>query len=85
MKEALGSDWHLGAWRGIAAPKGLPNPIRDRLVESLRKAYLSKEYKAFMDSRGFGMLWGGPDEFAKLMAKSDAEMGAVMKAVGLTK
>jgi tripartite-type tricarboxylate transporter receptor subunit TctC len=85
VKEALGSDWELAAWRGIAAPKGLPNPVRDRLVEALKKAYLSKEYKDFMDSRGFGMVWGGPDEFAKLMAKSDADMGMVIKAVGLAR
>lgn len=85
VKQAIGSDWELGAWRGIAAPKGLPQPIRDRLVEALRKAYLSKEYKDFMDSRGFGMVWGGPDEFASLMTRSNSEMGRVMKAVGLAK
>ena len=27
LKEATGSDWATGAWRGIAAPKGLPAPV----------------------------------------------------------
>src|SRR5512132_292612 len=29
LKAATGSDWKLGAWRGIAAPLGIPNDVRD--------------------------------------------------------
>jgi tripartite-type tricarboxylate transporter receptor subunit TctC len=84
-KQALNSGWTISAWRVVAAPKGLPAPIQQRLVQALKKAYDSKEYKDFMDGRGFRMVWGGPDEAAKLMVKSNADMGAVMKAVGLAK
>jgi hypothetical protein len=38
-----------------------------------------------MNSRGFGVIYAGPDEFGKFMAKSDAELGATMKAVGIAK
>jgi hypothetical protein len=38
-----------------------------------------------MASRGFGVIYAGPDDFAKFMAKSDAELGATMKAVGIAK
>ena len=85
LKEATGSDWATGAWRGIAAPKGLPAPLAARLEASVKKAYDSKEYKDFMAQRGFGMLWGGSTEFAGFMAKGDADMKAVMTAVGLIK
>jgi tripartite-type tricarboxylate transporter receptor subunit TctC len=85
VKEAIGSAWVIAAWRGIAAPKGLPDAIRDRLAQALQKAYESKEYKDFMDARGFGMVWAGPEEFGRYMLKSDAESGLVMKAVGLAK
>jgi tripartite-type tricarboxylate transporter receptor subunit TctC len=84
-KQAVNSGWTISAWRIIAGPKGLPAPIQQRLVQALKKAYDSKEYKDFMDGRGFRMVWGGPDEAAKLMAKSNNDMGAVMKAVGLAK
>jgi tripartite-type tricarboxylate transporter receptor subunit TctC len=85
LKEVTGSGWTMGAWRGIAAPKGLPKNIQTRLAQALKKAYDSKEYKDFMDSRGFGMVWGGPDQFASYMKKADSDLGVVMKAVGLTR
>jgi tripartite-type tricarboxylate transporter receptor subunit TctC len=85
LKAALGSDWTMAAWRGIVAPKGLPAPIRDKLAESVRKVAASKEYNEFMASRGFGVIYAGPDDFAKFMVKSNSELGATMKAVGLVK
>ena len=85
LKEATGSDWATGAWRGIAAPKGLPAPVAARLEASVKKAYDSKEYKDFMAQRGFGLLWGSGTEFTAFMAKGDADMKAVMTAVGLIK
>ena len=56
-----------------------------RLEASVKKAYDSKEYKDFMAQRGFGLLWGGSTEFAGFMAKADADMKAVMTAVGIAK
>jgi tripartite-type tricarboxylate transporter receptor subunit TctC len=85
LKESTGSDWATGAWRGIAAPKGLPPNVAARLEASVKKAYDSKEYKDFMAQRGFGMLWGSASEFASFMAKGDADMKAVMAAVGIAK
>jgi tripartite-type tricarboxylate transporter receptor subunit TctC len=85
LKAATGSDWKLGAWRGIAAPKGIPNDVRDKLVAAIKKIAASKEYAEFMSSRGFGVVYLGPDEFGRFMAKSDADLGATMKAVGIAK
>lgn len=85
LKAALGSDWTMAAWRGIVAPKGLPAEVRDKLAAAVRKAANSKEYTDFMASRGFGVIYAPPEEFAKFMAKSDAELGATMKAVGIAK
>jgi tripartite-type tricarboxylate transporter receptor subunit TctC len=85
LKEAVGSDWAMGAWRGIVAPKGIPADARDKLSAAVRKVAASKEYTDFMASRGFGVIYAGPEDFGKYMAKSDAELGATMKAVGLAK
>jgi len=85
LKAATGSDWKMAAWRGIAAPKGIPAEARDKLVAAIRKIAASKEYTDFMNSRGFGVIYEGPDEFATFMAKSDADLGATMKAVGIAK
>jgi tripartite-type tricarboxylate transporter receptor subunit TctC len=85
LKAAIGSDWQMAAWRGIVAPKGIPNDVRDKLAAAIKKIAASKEYNEFMTSRGFGVIYAGPEDFAKMMAKSDADLGATMKAVGIAK
>ncbi len=85
LKAAIGSNWTMAAWRGIVAPKGVPNDVRDKLAAAIKKIAASKEYTEFMAGRGFGVVYAGPEEFAKFMAKSDAELGATMKAVGIAK
>jgi tripartite-type tricarboxylate transporter receptor subunit TctC len=85
IKQATGSEWKSAAWRGFAGPKGLPKDIADRLTAAFKKAYDSKEYKDFLTQRGFGSAWAAQAEFAQYMAKGDADMGKVMKAVGIAK
>jgi tripartite-type tricarboxylate transporter receptor subunit TctC len=85
LKEAMGIDYNTGAWRGMAAPKGLPAPIATKLTAALKKVYDSKEYKDFMASRGFGVIWGDAGQYAKFMEESDKKMGIAMKAAGLAK
>ena len=85
LKSATGSNWTMAAWRGIVAPKGIPAEARDKLSAALKKIATSKEYNDFMTSRGFGVVYAGPNDFGKFMAKSDAELGATMKAVGIAK
>jgi len=85
LKSAIGSDWTMAAWRGIVAPKGIPADVRDKLAAAVQKVAASKEYTDFMASRGFGVIYAGPDDFGKYMAKSDTELGATMKAVGIAK
>ena len=85
LKEALGSDWTIGAWRGVVGPKGLPKDVTDRLEAAVKKAYESKEYQDFLTNRGFGGRWAQGAAFGAFMAESDASLGAVMKEVGLAK
>ena len=85
LKSATGSNWSIGAWRGIAGPKNLPPDISSKLGAALKKIYDSKEYQGFIANRGFGLTYADAKGFEQFMAKSDADMGSVMKAVGLAK
>lgn len=85
LRKELGTNWAMAAWRVIAAPKGIPADVQKTLGGALKKVYDSKEYKDFMASRGFGVVWADAEGTAKFMAKSDADMGATLKAVGLAK
>jgi len=82
LRAALGVDWQVAAWRGIAAPKGLPKDVEAKLVAAVKDVYDSTEYKDFMASRGFGLVYLPPARFATFMDKSSRDLGAMMKAVG---
>ena len=56
LKEATGISWTIGAWRGFAGPKGLPQEVTDKLVPALAKVYESKEYKESSSSLTFALL-----------------------------
>jgi len=85
LAEQTGSKWAIGAWRGIVGPKDMPADVAKRLVDALEKIYKSKEYNEFMSQRGFGVRYAAGDEFLKFWTKSDEDLGAVMKKVGLAK
>jgi tripartite-type tricarboxylate transporter receptor subunit TctC len=85
LKKELGSNWEIAAWRVIAGPKGLPGDVQNRLASALKKVHDSKEFREFMSQRGFGVVWAGPQDTVKFMAKADTDLGAVMKAVGIAK
>jgi tripartite-type tricarboxylate transporter receptor subunit TctC len=85
LQKELGTKWTMAAWRVIAAPKGIPADVQKTLGTALKKVYDSKEYKDFMASRGFGVIWANGPDAVKFMAKADADLGATMKAVGLAK
>jgi hypothetical protein len=38
-----------------------------------------------MAKQGYGVIYEGPADMATFMAKSDADLGATMKAVGIAK
>src|SRR3990170_1171014 len=85
LKKEIGSNWAIAAWRVIAAPKGIPADAQKTLATALKKVYDSKDYKEFMASRGFGVIWADPAGTTKFMAQSDQNLGAALKAVGLAK
>jgi len=83
VEEAIGVAWTTGAWRGIAGPAGMPEEVAGVLVPALAEIVASDEFKAFMESRGFGVTWAAPADFADFLATADANFGSAMKAVGL--
>jgi tripartite-type tricarboxylate transporter receptor subunit TctC len=85
LKAATNSNWTIGAWRGLAGPKGLPADVQARLGPAIKKIYDSKEYKDFMSQRGFGVIYADAKGFGDFMSKGDTDMATVMKALGLAK
>lgn len=85
LSEAGSADWTAAAWRGIVAPAELPEDIEARLRKAMSEVWNSDEFKEFMNGRGFGLTYLEGEAFGEWMASSDAGIGDVMAAVGLTK
>ncbi len=82
-EEALGNKWAAYAWRGIGAPKGLPDDVKARLVEALDKVVNSDEFKEFMSQRNFGIDYRDAAGFEAFMKDADESIGQALQAVGL--
>lgn len=85
LKEETGSDWEFGAWRGIVGPSGIPDDVKERLVNALENVFKSDEYIKFMSAQGFGANFLPGEEFGNFMATNDVNFGETMKAIGLAK
>lgn len=83
--EEEGVAWQLGAWRGVAGPKGLPEEVVNTIVPLLEKIHASDEFRSFMNDRGYGMVFEGPEGFEQFMAQSNESLGSVMKELGMAK
>jgi tripartite-type tricarboxylate transporter receptor subunit TctC len=85
VKEAIGVDHIGGAWRAVVGPKGMPADVTAKLAAAIEKIHQSKEFRDFMNSRGFGLDWKTGPEFARFLETNYNETGEVVKAVGLAK
>ena len=85
LKAATGSNWTIGAWRGMAGPKGMPADVSAKLSAAFKKIYDGKDFQDFMNQRGFGLLYMPPAQQMAFMETGSKGMGEVMKAVGLAK
>ena len=80
-----GPKWHKGVWRAIVGPKGMPQDIATQYEKLLKKVYDSAEYQEFMAKRGFDVTWMGSAEFTQFLKKDGADIGAILKTLGLAK
>lgn len=62
LKE-LGYDIQTTAWLGFGCPKGLPEDVKNTLVDAFKQGFESEMYQEKMKSYGIELDWMGPDEF----------------------
>lgn len=81
--ELVGSDYQVGAWRGIVGPQGMDPEVVATLESALEAAYQSDTYQDFMTQRGFGTEWRNAEEFGQMMEEMDGILGEIVEQVGL--
>jgi tripartite-type tricarboxylate transporter receptor subunit TctC len=78
-----GFDLTVGAWFGIAAPKGTPADIINRLADSFAKALNTPEYQRNMAERGVIVSTMGPKQFATFRRDDQARWAELIRKTGL--
>ena len=56
-----------------------------KLNAAIKKAASDPQFTKFMAERGFGATYVEGEDFYKFMEKSDADLGASIKALGLAR
>lgn len=80
-----GIDWELQAFLSLMGPKGMPKEAVTTLEAAVKKIIAGPDWKAAMDARGFPINHLGAADMGAFAAKSDVDLGAVMKAIGIAK
>jgi tripartite-type tricarboxylate transporter receptor subunit TctC len=80
-----GYDVSLEAWRGIAVPKGTPQPVVAALEAAIRKTVESPEFIAGCERLGARPAFMPAQGFGRLVAAEDAELARLMQLIGLKK
>ncbi len=80
-----GVDVALEAWRGIAVPKGTPQPVVAMLEAAIRKTVESSEFVQGSERLNVRPAFMPAAEFGELIAKEDGELARLMQLIGLKK
>ena len=70
----LGLEVVLDAWRGIAVPRGTPQPIISQIEGAIRATTSSPEFVAQSEKLGVRPAFLSAAEFSALVAREDAEL-----------
>ena len=83
----LGYSTTIGSWRGFVIKKGAPENVKQYLIDVMKKAYDSPEYKEFAKMNMADIRQGflGPEEFAKQWESEYKVFDEIAKKTGLKK
>jgi tripartite-type tricarboxylate transporter receptor subunit TctC len=80
-----GIDVKLSLWRGIAVPRGTPEPVIQRLERAFVGAAQMPEFRTFADRMGAAVETRGAKDFDQLIAQEDRELSTLMEQIGMRK
>jgi tripartite-type tricarboxylate transporter receptor subunit TctC len=75
--------FEVAVWYGLAAPKGTPKPILDKLNAELQKALKSDDVKTIFAAQGVEVLGGSVADFNRFFTAQDAKWAPVIQKAGI--
>lgn len=74
-----------GPWQGIVGPKGLPDDIKNRLIEAIGKAAQDAYWKGFLEKFGYSDRFMAGKEFEQFFKEDTQMLENLMKSIGAIK
>jgi len=74
-----------GPWQGLAAPKGIPDPVKKALVEAATKASRDPAWQDFLSKQGLTSTFLTGPEMDAFIQQEIEMIGGLLKAIGLLK
>jgi tripartite-type tricarboxylate transporter receptor subunit TctC len=84
LAESGFSGFSAYVWSGLAAPKGTPRPVIDKLNEQLREAVRSQAVQTFIAGQSLEAITDTPEEFKTFFESEKLRWGDVIKTAGVT-
>ena len=84
LKES-GVDLTMSLWRGVAVPKGTPEPVVARLERAFIQAAQSAEFRDFATRMGAVVEVRSAKDFDAFLARDDRDIATLMEQIGLRK
>jgi tripartite-type tricarboxylate transporter receptor subunit TctC len=83
MAEAGFSGVEVYSWQGVAAPKGLPKDVKDKLVKAIAAALNDADVKPKLVEQGFEVVANTPEQFAQFLNQELARWKSVIEKGGI--
>ena len=72
-------------WRGIIGPKGIPEPIKQKLADAIKAALATPDMQAYLKSGSLESSYLGPSDFTAFAHEQDALTVNWLKTLGALK
>ncbi len=84
MDEAGIKDMVVYSWQGVAAPKGTPKEVIDKLYQAVSESLKQPKTQETMKKLGFTIVGNNPEEFSKFQKAEVSQWTDVIKAANLS-
>ena len=76
-------DLSIGAWRGLAAPKGTPANVINALRTAAKAAAAEPMFKESLDKLNLGFAYNDADSFRQVMQRDNEMFKKLINKIGL--
>lgn len=83
VNAALGVDFAIAGWRGLAGPAGLSDDVVGTLVEALDETVHSDSFGESMSKLNYGVVWAGGADFGGYLAMRAKAFAEAIASAGL--